>query len=67
MQTVYPRAIRALAALLLFVMLLPALPGHAEKEEGLSYAMDVTLDAQSASLTVEARVTVVNDSPYAWE
>ena len=51
MQTVYSRAIRAFAALLLFAALLPALPGHAE-EDGLSYAMDVTLDAQSASLTV---------------
>ena len=66
MQTVYSRAIRAFAALLLFAALLPALPGHAE-EDGLSYAMDVTLDAQSASLTVEARVAVVNDSPDAWE
>ena len=65
-RTVYSRAIRALAALLLFAALLLAFPGHAE-EDGLSYAMDVTLDAQSASLTVEARVAVVNDSPDAWE
>ena len=66
MQTVYSRAIRAFAALLLFAALLPRASGTRGGGRPF-YAMDVTLDAQSASLTVEARVAVVNDSPDAWE
>lgn len=55
------------AALFLFAALFCALPARAEGEANLHYAMDVTLDAQSASLSIEMRVAVTNDSPDPWE
>ena len=55
------------AALFLFAALFFLFPARADGETSLFYAMDVTMDAQSASLDVEMRVTVTNDSTDPWE
>lgn len=67
MVSIDVRRALACAAALLLAALLFALPGRAEGERGPSYEIDVTLDAQRAHIDIEARVSVANDSPDAWE